>query len=265
MSDFTNITIDLKPISCPPMYMIKQSKSKKSKKILQLSYDEKYQYEIGIDEAGRGPMFGRLYVAGVILPKDGSIDFAKVRDSKKISEKKRKEMSEYIKTHALSYHIYYAEASEIDKINIREAVLKGMKECALKNIENIQKQNEDGEPIALDKFFVMVDGNDFPPLMVYDDNTSTLNNVPHDTFVGGDNTYTNIAAASILAKVARDEYIKDLCEKKPLLKSLYGLDKNMGYGTKQHLEAIAIYGITSEHRRSYGICKTALLSKLQEL
>jgi ribonuclease HII len=241
-----------------PIYMLKRSKSKTSKKEpLQLCYDEKYPFEIGIDEAGRGPMFGRLYVAGVILPKDGSVDFTKVRDSKKISAKKRKEMSDYIKTHALSYHIHYAEASEIDKINIREAVLKGMKQCALTNIENIQKQNEDGEPIGLDKFFVMVDGNDFPPLMVYDDNTSTLNSVSHDTFVGGDNTYTTIAAASILAKVARDEYITDLCEKNPLFKTLYGLDKNMGYGTKQHMEAIETYGITTEHRRTYGICKTA--------
>lgn len=234
---------------------IKRSKSKRNKEPLQLCYNSDYNYEIGIDEAGRGPLFGRLYVAGVILPKDGSIDFSKVRDSKKISAKKRKEMSDFIKENAISYHIHYAESSEIDKYNIRECVLRGMKECAKKNIDAIQSTTETN----IDKFLLMIDGNDFPPMMLYNDEKEQMVNVPHATFVGGDNKYTAIAAASILAKVARDEYIMDLCERFPLYSKIYGLDKNMGYGTKQHLEAIQQYGITKNHRLTYGICKNSVL------
>jgi ribonuclease HII len=104
--------------------------------------------------------------------------------------------------------------------------------------------------------FIMVDGNDFLPYMEYQPDSDSLKQIPHETFIGGDNTYANIAAASILAKVARDHYILELCKEYPFLSEQYGLHKNMGYGTKQHMEAIKKYGITQWHRKSYGICKS---------
>lgn len=230
------------------------SKEKAKKEPLQLCYKTTSDcFEIGIDEAGRGPLFGRVYVAGVVLPKHGSIDFSKVRDSKKLSSKKRKTMSDFIKENAISYYIHYTEAEEIDRINIRESVLRGMKECAKKNIEELQKKHG----ATLDLCFIMVDGNDFPPYMSFDQQTNKLEPVQHETFIGGDNIYTVIAAASILAKVARDEYILDLCEKNILLKEVYGLHTHMGYGTKKHLDAIRENGITQYHRKSFGICKVA--------
>ena len=98
----------------------------------------------------------------------------------------------------------------------------------------------------------MIDGNDFPP---YIHNNSQ--NITHETFVKGDNAYANIAAASILAKVSRDNSIMELCRQFPMFDEMYGLKKNMGYGTKQHLDAIKKYGITIFHRRTFGICKSS--------
>jgi len=209
--------------------------------------------EIGIDEAGRGPMFGRLYVAAVVLPKDGSFDFTHIKDSKKItSAKKRQELYERILQTALATHIYYVEADIIDKINIRQAVLKGMREC----ISEISKKLQEKLGIFVLNRFIMVDGNDFLPYMEYQKEEDVLKQIPHETFIGGDNTYVNIAAASILAKVARDNYVLELCKENPLLVEQYGLNKNMGYGTKQHLDGIKKYGITQWHRKTYGCCKS---------
>lgn len=254
----SNCQIQITTMDSPTTTSLKKSKSKSSptskKEPLQLCYKPTSDcFEIGIDEAGRGPLFGRVYVAGVVLPKHGSVDFSKVRDSKKLSPKKRKTISDYIKEHAISYYIHYTEAEEIDRINIRESVLRGMKECAKKNIEELQKKHG----ASPDQCFLMVDGNDFAPYMSFDQQKNELVSVPHETFVGGDNLYTAIAAASILAKVARDEYILDLCEKNILLKEVYGLHTHMGYGTKKHLDAIREHGITQYHRKSFGICKDA--------
>ncbi len=220
---------------------------------LPMFYDaDKYTYEIGIDEAGRGPMFGRLYVAGVVLPKDGSMDTTAIRDSKKISKKKLPALCEYIKSHALAYHIAYIEADEIDAINIREAVVKGMHACARELINALPPDtNSMQEP-----HFLMVDGNDFPPYHHVDDQGHSRR-ISYQTFLQGDNHYANIAAASILAKVSRDEYVLSLCDAYPALKDVYGLDAHMGYGTKKHLDAIRNEGITQFHRKSFGLCKTA--------
>ena len=237
---------------------------------LNLIYSERNKFEIGIDEAGRGPLFGRLYVAGVILPKDGSIDPSNIRDSKTLSAKKRTEMAEYIKTNALSYHIYYAEPNVIDKINIRQAVLQGMRQCILENRKKIlaymatktpMKSDNPTELIDYDhEFFALIDGDDFAPCMHYDDSTEEYSEIPHAKFIGGDNQYLAIAAASILAKVAHDEHIHQLCTKHPQLVERYGMNTHMGYGTKKHLQGIAEHGITQYHRRSYGCCKHANLN-----
>jgi ribonuclease HII len=196
--------------------------------------------EAGVDEAGRGPLFGRVYTAAVIL--DHTFDHSRVKDSKKFTSKKKiKEASDYIKEHAVAWSITYADEKVIDEINILKATMKSMHESIL----SLQKKPE----------HLLIDGNYFKPIVQVID--EKLVHMPYTCVEKGDNTYTSIAAASILAKVARDEYILDLCEKHPELKQ-YGIDKNKGYGAKVHMEAIKKYGITEWHRKSYKPCKSAL-------
>ena len=198
--------------------------------------------EIGIDEAGRGPLFGRVYTAAVILPKDTEFDFDKMKDRKKFtSEKKINEVAEHIKEKALYWSVSYNDETVIDKINIRQSVLSSMRQC----VTNIINDEND--------YLLLVDGNDFKPYMRFkDDEYISIN---HICITGGDNKYCAIAAASILAKTERDKYIGELCEENPELKEKYGLDKNKGYGTSQHLEGIKNNGISKWHRKTYGICK----------
>jgi len=236
---------------------IKKTKKKtvKEKPALTLIHNEENCYEIGIDEAGRGPMFGRLYVAGVVLPKEG-FDYSEIKDSKKFTSKtKILAVYENIKKHAIAYHVHYAEPETIDKINIRQAVLNGMRECAKQIMEQID--NTPYENTHKHKYFLMVDGDDFKPITQFNEATNTLEAIPHDTFVGGDHLYVAIAAASILAKVERDQYIAELCKVYPALVERYGMDTHMGYGTKKHMDGIKQYGITQFHRKSYGCCKQA--------
>jgi ribonuclease HII len=216
-------------------------------------YDESNQYEIGVDECARGPMFGRLYVAAAILPKDNSFRHELMKDSKKIkSRAKMRELSDYIKEHAIAWHIHFVEASVIDEINIRQAVLRGMRE----SIKQVMIK------IGSEDVMLVVDGNDFPPYTTFDNETETLREIPSVTVEKGDGTYSFIAAASILAKNAHDEYILELCERYPLLKTRYSLHENMGYGTAKHLLGIREHGITQWHRKTYGACKAAEYSPL---
>jgi ribonuclease HII len=216
-------------------------------------YDPSNLHEVGVDECARGPMFGRLYTAAVILPKDESFRHDWMKDSKKIkSRSKMRELADYIKEHAIAWHIEFAEASLIDEINIRQAVLRSMRE-SIRQV--LQKTSSDG-------VMLVVDGNDFPPYMVFDDTTETLREIPSVTVEKGDGTYSFIAAASILAKNAHDEYILDLCEQYPLLKTRYSLHENVGYGTAKHMAGIREHGITQWHRKSFGACKTATMAPL---
>jgi ribonuclease HII len=111
---------------------------------------------------------------------------------------------------------------------------------------------------------LLVDGNDFTPHIIYDETTQIMREIMHETVEGGDNKYTCIAAASILAKNERDTYMEELCNTYPILNEKYGLAKNMGYGTKMHRDGIAQYGITQWHRKTYGICKIADIKIIQE-
>jgi len=216
-------------------------------------YDPSNLHEVGVDECARGPMFGRLYTAAVILPKDESFRHDWMKDSKKIkSRTKMRELADYIKEHAIAWHIEFAEASLIDEINIRQAVLRSMRE-SIRQV--LQKISSDG-------VMLVVDGNDFPPYMVFDDTTETLREIPSVTVEKGDGTYSFIAAASILAKNAHDEYILDLCEQYPLLKTRYSLHENVGYGTAKHMAGIREHGITQWHRKSFGACKTATMAPI---
>jgi ribonuclease HII len=232
-------------------------------------YDEINHFEIGIDEAGRGPLFGRLYVAAAVLPKDNTFQHEKMRDSKTIkSRKKIQEIAEYIKEKAIAWHIHYVDASVIDTINIRQSVLMAMHECAKQVITQLQSIaiTQPIEPLSTyeREYMLLVDGNDFTPHMIYDETTQTMREVPNETVEGGDNKYTCIAAASILAKNERDTYMEELCNTYPILNERYGLAKNMGYGTKLHRDGIEQYGITQWHRKTYGICKTAQWAFIQE-
>ena len=198
--------------------------------------------EIGIDEAGRGPLFGRVYTGAVVLPKDVDFEFDKMKDSKKFnSVKKINEVAEYIKEKALAWSVTYNDEKVVDNINIRQSVLSSMHN-SIKNV-----MTDDNE------YLLLVDGNDFRPYMMFKDDEYLP--VKHICIEGGDNKYCAIAAASILAKTERDKYIYELCEENPELKEKYGIDRNKGYGTKTHLDGIKNFGITKWHRKTYGICK----------
>jgi len=216
--------------------------------MLSAKYSSENKWEIGVDEAGRGPMFGRLYVAAVILP-EGGFDNPDIKDSKKIkSKKKMNALSDYIKKNAKAWSITFVDHDIIDKINIRQAVFQGMH----KAIREIVVGGHDiGFP------FLLIDGNDFTPFSVFDNTTDRLTTLSFETIEGGDNKYQAIAAASILAKCARDNYIIDLCKEHPELSERYSLDKNMGYGTRAHLDGIRQHGITPWHRATFGICRSA--------
>jgi ribonuclease HII len=203
--------------------------------------------EIGIDEAGRGPMFGRVYIGAVVLPKDSKqFDFSKMKDSKKFhSDKKIKEVAEYIKSHAIAWSVTYAEHTDIDAKNIRRATIDCMHNAVN---EIMEKMNT-----TPDKLYLLVDGNDFIPMMKLC-NDSYIQ-IPHKCIESGDNTYASIAAASILAKVTRDEYIMQMCKENPELDTRYDLESNKGYGTKKHMDGIKLHGISQWHRKSFGLCK----------
>jgi ribonuclease HII len=203
--------------------------------------------EIGIDEAGRGPMFGRVYIGAVVLPKDSKqFDFSKMKDSKKFhSDKKIKEVAEYIKSHAIAWSVTYAEHTDIDEKNIRRATIDCMHNAVN---EIMEKMNT-----TPDKLYLLVDGNDFIPMMKLC-NDSYIQ-IPHKCIESGDNTYASIAAASILAKVTRDEYIMQMCKENPDLDTRYDLESNKGYGTKKHMDGIKLHGISQWHRKSFGLCK----------
>lgn len=227
---------------------LKVKKERKKQEPLQtcLNSDSK-DWEIGIDEAGRGPLFGRVYSAAVVLPKDTNLfDHSLMKDSKKFTSKKKiTEVAEYIKKNALAYYVSYEDESTIDKINILQATFKSMHN-SIRNILSIKPDD-----VEVDK--LLVDGNNFKPYTYFKNNR--VNQLNHICIEGGDNKYTSIAAASILAKVERDTYIENLCLRHPELDERYAISKNKGYGTKQHIEGIKQFGISEFHRKSYGLCK----------
>ena len=176
--------------------------------------------EVGLDEAGRGCLAGPVVSAAVILPKD--FDYTIVKDSKKLSEKKRKEAYKIITENALNYSVSLVLPETIDKINILQATMLSMHNCL----------------DVLDGFnYILVDGNYF----------NEYKNIPHTCVIKGDDTYYSIAAASILAKVSRDEYMKELHKEFPS----YKWDGNKGYGSAEHIQMIKEIGYTKHHRMSF--------------
>ena len=200
-------------------------------------YYEKDKLELGIDEAGRGCLFGPVSVAGVIWLDEEPDPSIEIKDSKKLSLKKRLLAYDYILENSIANNSVLIHNEDIDKDNILKSTLKGMHKC----VDNIL------DYISIDT--ILVDGNQFKLYM--DKNGECVN---HQCVINGDNIYKSIAAASILAKTARDNYIIDLVKANPELEK-YDIRNNKGYGTKKHLDAIREYGITKWHRKTFGICK----------
>jgi ribonuclease HII len=184
----------------------------------------------GVDEAGRGCLAGNVFAAAVILNPEFSI--VGLADSKALSEKKREFLSEQIKKYALSWSIAQASVDEIDDINILQATLLAMKRA----IESLHIQPNE----------VLIDGNQLPKLTI-----------PARAIIQGDKTVQEISAASILAKVARDESM-DECAK---IYPQFSFSKHKGYGTKLHCQEIEQFGILDIHRKSFNPVRTLLLQK----
>ena len=230
--------------------------------ILDKYYSENPEvFEIGVDEAGRGPLFGRVYSGAVILPKDDSFDHSRMKDSKKFHSKtKITEVAEYIKENAIAWGVGYESEQVIDNINILQATQQSMHKAIDKAISRAISRAELSDVISNTtnniKYQLLIDGNYFKPYTLEKDRIKKVfEKVPYVSVEGGDNTYSSIAAASILAKVARDQYIDELCEQNPYLSEYYGIDSNKGYGAKRHMDGIKEHGITVWHRRTFGICK----------
>jgi len=201
-------------------------------------YLDETKIEVGIDEAGRGCLFGPVCVAAVIWPHEDPNPELEIKDSKKVSEKKRNLLKDYIEQNAIAWSVQFVSHEEIDQLNILQATMKGMHRC----VDEIRQQLE------IDT--ILVDGNSFP--MYTDENLDYVN---HECIIGGDDKYKSIAAASILAKTHRDTYISELCKENTKLES-YAIQKNKGYGTKIHMDALKQYGPVYGHRLSFKPCQT---------
>lgn len=180
--------------------------------------------EAGCDEAGRGCLCGPVSCAAVILPPDFACD--ELNDSKKLSEQQRDRLRLIIERDALAWSVVMVEAPEIDRINILNASIEGMHRALA--------------GLAIQPGHIIVDGNRFKP----------FGNIPYHTIVKGDGKYMSIAAASILAKTHRDELMKKLDAVYPQ----YGWKVNKGYPTKAHKTAIARFGLTPHHRKTFKGC-----------
>lgn len=195
------------------------------------------EQEMGIDEAGRGPLIGRVYAASVFIGNHqvdiNNIQNIYINDSKKMSPLQRERAEKWIKENVEAYSVCFSEASEIDEINILEATKMAMQRC-VDEIQNIHPHVKR----------LVIDGCRWEKK--FDSEKYEVHSV-----VKGDATYLSIAMASILAKQEHDRYIVQLCRDHPFLNERYDLLNNMGYGTKRHIEGIKKYGLSEFHRRSF--------------
>ncbi len=191
-------------------------------------YFDRKLIEAGCDEAGRGCLAGAVFAAAVILPKKFKNNF--LDDSKKLSDKQRKELRPIIEQEAITYAVGIVSQKEIDKINILNASFLAMHRA----LQQLKEQPE----------LILVDGNRF----------KKYENIPHECIIKGDGKYLSIAAASVLAKTYRDDYMDALHEKYPE----YNWLNNKGYGTLTHRKAIEQFGITPYHRKSFQLLPSQL-------
>lgn len=176
--------------------------------------------EAGVDEVGRGALCGPVVAAAVVWGDEDALD---IRDSKLLSPVRRKELAEYIKENAIDWSVSFIDNTVIDEKNILEATYDAMHHAL--------------DQLLIPIEHILVDGNAFRPYP----------GVSHTSVVKGDNTYVSIAAASILAKVARDAHMAEMVASYPA----YGWAKNSGYGTAQHFAALKEHGLTPLHRKSF--------------
>ncbi len=208
--------------------------------------------EAGCDEAGRGPLAGAVFAAAVILPSD--FFHPLLNDSKKMSRKAREELRPIIEQEAVSFAVEMVSPEEIDSINILNASIAGMWRSVMR--------------LGTVPEFLLIDGNRFKPYCMipsFKDNSSgktapmlpwndpktvrKYDSIPYSCIIKGDATYASIAAASVLAKTYRDEYMERIAKEYPV----YCWDKNMGYPTKDHIEAVRKFGYSPYHRKSFHV------------
>lgn len=187
------------------------------------SYFQNNVFEAGCDEAGRGCLAGPVFAAAVVLPFDFKSNL--LNDSKQLSVKNRDVLRRIIENESLAFAVSSVSPDEIDKINILNASIKAMHQAV--------------EALKIQPGHLLIDGNRFHPLP----------QIPHTCIIKGDGKYFSIAAASVLAKTYRDEYMENQAKKFPE----YHWQQNKGYPTKKHKAAIAKYGITAHHRKTFKV------------
>ncbi len=200
----------------------------------------KGKVEAGCDEAGRGCLAGSVFAGAVVLPEGYQNEL--LNDSKQLTEKKRYQLREMIERDAVAWAVGIVTPDEIDKINILNASILAMHRA----LDQLKVRPE----------AIIVDGNRFKPYYPPTPNTQHPSPIPHTTIVKGDGKYLSIAAASILAKTYRDDYMNQLAEEFPQ----YDWKANKGYPTKKHREAIRQYGMTPYHRKTFNLLGDGQLS-----
>lgn len=193
----------------------------------------------GMDEAGRGSLISRVYVGIVVLP-ENFMEMCQehgivIRDSKKMTKLQRNKSRIFIENHSIDYNVQYSEQEEIDRVGILRATMNAMHRCV------------DHLHLPIDE--LLVDGD------YYENHNHEIN---YRCIVRGDNIFPEIACASILAKTHRDEFIENLFQEYQDILQVYGIDRNKGYGTKIHMDAIDSFGMSEFHRKSF--CKKKFLS-----
>ena len=199
--------------------------------MLQLNYSG-FSLEAGTDEAGRGCLSGPVVAAAVILPEDFTHPF--LNDSKQLSGKKREEVRPFIEANALAFGVSFVWQQEVDEINVLQASITGMHRAIT--------------ALKITPEFIIVDGNKF----------RDYKQIPHKTIVKGDAKYLSIAAASVLAKTYRDDYMRKIHQEFPM----YNWAKNKGYPTKEHRDAIRAFGATEYHRKTFRLLPEQIKLKL---
>jgi ribonuclease HII len=208
-----------------------------------MAYDLRFldddSIEVGIDEAGRGALFGRMYVGAVVLPKeldcffDNGAALKEIKDSKKLSERKREILYDYVKDCAIDYNVSWCSNTQIDEENVLQADLNTMHRALEQLVIPVQR--------------ILVDGDCWKVWEGHED-------IEVNKIVGGDSKFLSIAGASILAKVERDRWVLSCCDEHPEWDTHYGLRSNKGYGAPKHMEGLKTHGPTPLHRMSWGPC-----------
>lgn len=215
---------------------------------LKLRFKDDDMVEVGIDETGRGSLFGRMYIGAVVLPNeldcffDQGATLKEINDSKKLTERKRAILYDYVKECAVDYNVAWCDNKFIDEKNVLQADLLTMHKALEELIVPVQR--------------VLVDGDCWKTWEGHTD-------VEVHTIVEGDGNYLAIAGAAILAKVERDKWVYDMCDEHPEWHERYGLRSNKGYGAAKHIAGLKEFGPTPLHRMSYAPCNNGGHTKIK--